>query len=173
MIEKIKVKDEYKEKVIHINRVSKVVKGGKRFKFSALVVVGDEIGHVGVGLGKAGEVSQAITKGRELGKKNLMKVSMKGSTVPYPTIGRFCDGAVLLKPAAPGTGIIAGKSVKAVLELAGISDVLTKSLKSNNPINVVYATLDGLQQIKRLVSVVNLRKGIETSVLEQKGGETT
>ena len=152
-----KAPSEYIEKVVHLNRVSKTVKGGRVMKFSALMVVGDGKGKVGFGLGKAAEVPEAIRKGLEDAKKNMMTVTMSGSTIPHEVIGEFGAGRVLLKPAPAGTGVIAGGPVRAIMEVAGIKDVRTKSMGSNNKINCVKAAFEGLKQMRTAEMIAALR----------------
>ena len=158
---------ELTEKVVSINRVSKTVKGGRIMKFAALVVVGDGNGTIGFGLGKSGEVPDAIRKGIEDAKKNLIKIPLKGTTIPHEIVGKFGAGSVLMKPAAPGTGVIAGGPVRAVIEVAGIKDIRTKSLRSNNPCNVVRATINGLASCATAAEVAEMRG---KSVKEILGG---
>lgn len=148
---------ELKERLVHVNRVAKVVKGGRNFRFSALVVVGDENGHVGCGTGKAAEIPEAIRKAIDDAKKNMVSVAISGTTITHETIGEYGAGRVLLKPAAPGTGVIAGGPTRAVIELAGIKDIRTKSLRSNNPKNMVGATIQGLANLKVAAEVAELR----------------
>ena len=155
------------DRVIHINRTSKVVKGGRRFSFSALIVVGDGSGNVGYGLGKAKEVPEAIRKGVEKAKKNMISVPIQGTTIPYDVMGKYGAGKVLLLPASEGTGVIAGGAVRAILEVAGVSDILSKCLGSNNPHNVVKATIRALQQL-RSPEEIYARRGITKDTSEVK-----
>lgn len=155
------------DRVIHINRTAKVVKGGRRFSFSALVVVGDGSGNVGYGLGKAKEVPEAIRKGVEKAKKSMIHVPIQGTTIPYDVIGKYGAGKVLLKPASEGTGVIAGGAARAILEVAGISDILSKCLGSNNPHNVVKATLSALQQLRSPEEIMS-RRGLGANEPEEQ-----
>ncbi len=148
---------EFEDKVIHINRCAKVVKGGRRFSFAAIVVVGDKKGQVGVGLGKAGEVPEAIKKAGKQAKKNLMKIPLEGNTIPHEVVGHFGASQVLMKPAPEGTGIIASSSVRAIMEVAGVQNILTKSIRRDNPHNVVRAALQGLKELRNFADIAKAR----------------
>lgn len=156
---------EFEDRVIHINRCAKVVKGGRRFSFAAIVVVGDKKGQVGVGLGKAGEVPEAIKKATKQARKNLMKVPLTGTTIPHEVIGHFGASRVLMKPAPDGSGVIASSSVRAILECAGIQNILTKSLKRDNPHNVVRATLAGLKMLRSLDDIARVRSKVASETM--------
>jgi small subunit ribosomal protein S5 len=165
MARKVKVGElQLKDKLVYIGRVAKVVKGGRRFSFTSVIVVGDGNGHVGVGLGKANEVSSAIAKGSEDARKNIIYIPLRKGTLPHPIIGKYGAGKVLLKPASPGTGLIAGGGVRAVLEAAGVQDVLTKSLGSSNPHNVVKATISALKRVYD-AKAISTRRGVEIQSL--------
>lgn len=156
---------EFEDKVIHINRCAKVVKGGRRFSFAAIVVVGDKKGQIGVGLGKAGEVPEAIKKAGKQAKKNLIKIPLEGTSIPHEIIGHFGASKVLMKPAPEGTGIIASSSVRAILEVAGIQNILTKSIRRDNPHNVVRATLEGLKNLRNFSDIAKARGKTITEML--------
>lgn len=165
MARRFKRESEFQEKVVSIRRVSKTVKGGRIFKFAAVVIVGNKKGKVGIGIGKSGEIPDAVRKGIENAKKSLKQIALKGTTIPHDIIGEYGAGRVILKPAPEGTGVIAGGPVRAVVELLGIKDIRTKSLKSNNPINVVRATVSGLEKLRSLSRVAEMRGKTRAEIL--------
>ena len=165
MARRFKRESEFQEKVVSIRRVSKTVKGGRIFKFAAVVIVGNKKGKVGIGIGKSGEIPDAVRKGIENAKKSLKQIALKGTTIPHDIIGEYGAGRVILKPAPEGTGVIAGGPVRAVVELLGIKDIRTKSLKSNNPINVVRATVSGLEKLRSLSKVAEMRGKTRAEIL--------
>ena len=165
MARRFKRESEFQEKVVSIRRVSKTVKGGRIFKFAAVVIVGNKKGKVGIGIGKSGEIPDAVRKGIENAKKSLKQIALKGTTIPHDIIGEYGAGRVILKPAPEGTGVIAGGPVRAVVELLGIKDIRTKSLKSNNPINVVRATVSGIEKLRSLSKVAEMRGKTRAEIL--------
>lgn len=165
MAKRFKKDSEFQEKVVSIKRVSRTVKGGRIFKFAVVVIVGNKKGKVGMGTGKSGEIPDAVRKGIENAKKNMKRIALRGTTIPHDIVGEFGAGKVLLKPAPEGTGVIAGGAVRAVVELLGIKDIRTKSIKSNNSINVVRATLDGLEKLRSLETVVAMRGKLKSEIL--------
>lgn len=165
MAKKFKRESEFQEKVVNIKKVSKTVKGGRIFKFAVVVIVGNKKGKVGIGMGKSGEIPDAIRKGIENAKKSLKQIALKGTTIPHDIVGEYGAGRVILKPAPEGTGVIAGGPVRAVVELLGVKDIRTKSLKSNNPINVVRATISGLEKLRSLSRVAEMRGKTRAEIL--------
>ena len=165
MSKKFKRESEFQEKVVNIKKVSKTVKGGRIFKFAVVVIVGNKKGKVGIGMGKSGEIPDAIRKGIENAKKSLKQIALKGTTIPHDIVGEYGAGRVILKPAPEGTGVIAGGPVRAVVELLGVKDIRTKSLKSNNPINVVRATISGLEKLRSLSRVAEMRGKTRAEIL--------
>ena len=165
MARRFKKESEFQEKVVSIKRVSKTVKGGRVFKFAVVVIVGNKKGKVGIGMGKSGEIPDAVRKGIENAKKSLKQIALKGTTIPHDIVGEYGAGKVILKPAPEGTGVIAGGPVRAVVELLGVKDIRTKSLKSNNPINVVRATISGLEKLRSLTRVAEMRGKTRVEIL--------
>jgi len=164
-------KSEFKERLVSVNRVSKTVKGGRIFKFSALIVVGDGKGRVGIGTGKSSEISDAIRKGIEDAKKNIVKIMIKGETIPHEILGKFGAGIVLLKPASPGTGVLAGGTIRAVVEVLGIKDLRAKSLRSSNPCNVIKATMQGLKSLRNAAKIAEIRNKSVSEIFTSKNKE--